>query len=124
MMVEVAAADLSDDRLFRELHDRLSRHSPTEPFSPDELELLARATDRLQELSANRPTLITRAATLERLRVAGGPADENCDDCVADAMRAAWSMLSSSPAAPVKGTRPVALDDALIRDYTGVDADE
>jgi hypothetical protein len=121
---EVAAADPSDDRLFRELHDRLSRRSPTEPFSSDELELLARAADRLQQLSSDRPALITRAATLERLRVAEGPADENCDGCLADAIRAAWSMLSSPHATPVKGTRPVAIDDALIRDYAGVDADE
>ena len=121
---EVAAADPSDDRLFRELHDRLSRRSPTEPFSSNELELLAQAANRLQQMSTDRPALITRAATLERLRVAGGPADANCDDCVADAIRAAWSMLSSPHAAPVKGTRPVAIDDALIRDYAGLSTDE
>jgi hypothetical protein len=121
---EAAAADPSDDRLFRELHDRLSRRSPIEPFSPDEIELLGRAADRLQQLSTDRPALITRAATLERLRVAGGPAAGDCDGCIGGAIRAAWSMLSSPNATPVKGARPVAIDDALVRDYAGVDADE
>jgi hypothetical protein len=110
----------SDDQLFRELHDRLSRRSPTEPFDPDELELLARAADRLQQLSADRPALIKQAAQLEQLRAAGGPADEACEDCVADAIRAAWSVLSSLRAQPVQGARPVAADDPLTRDYAGL----
>jgi hypothetical protein len=118
---EVAATNRSDDRLFRELHDRLSRRSPTEPFSTDELGLLGRAADRLQQLSTDRPALITQAATLERLRVAGGPTNNGCEDCVADAIRTALSMLSSPQATPVNGTRPVAVDDALIRDYAGLD---
>ena len=114
------AAGRSDDQLFRELHDRLSRRSPTAPVAPDEIELLARAADRLQQLSAERPALITHAAQLERLRVAGGPANEDCEDCVADAIRTAWSLLSSPRARPVQGTRAVAVDDALIRDYAGL----
>lgn len=119
--VEAApAAGRSDDQLFRELHDRLSRRSPTAPFAPDEIELLARAADRLQQLSADRPALITQAAQLERLRVAGGAANENCEDCVADAIRTAWSLLSSPRARPVQGARAVAVDDALIRDYAGL----
>jgi hypothetical protein len=75
---EASAESESDDQLFRELHDRLSRRSPTEPFDPDELVLLARAADRLQQLSADRPALIKQAARLEQLRAAGGPAD-GCD---------------------------------------------
>jgi hypothetical protein len=117
---EAAAENQSDDALFRELHDRLSRRSPTEPFEPDELELLALASNRLQQLSSVRPALIKQAATLEQLRIAGGPANENCEDCVADALRTAWSMLSSPRAQPVHGARPVAVDDALIRDYAGL----
>ena len=117
---EAAAENRSDDALFRELHDRLSRRSPTEPFEPDELELLALAASRLQQLSSNRPALIKQAATLEQLRIAGGPANENCEDCVADAIRTAWSMLSSPRAQPAQGARPVAVDDALIRDYAGL----
>jgi len=117
---EAPAENRSDDRLFRELHERLSMRSPTEPFDPDELELLALAADRLQQLSPDRPALIRQAARLEQLRVAGGPANENCEDCVADAIRAAWSMLSSPHAQPVQGARPVAADDALVRDYAGL----
>jgi hypothetical protein len=117
---EASAESESDDQLFRELHDRLSRRSPTEPFDPDELVLLARAADRLQQLSADRPALIKQAARLEQLRAAGGPADESCEDCVADAIRAAWSVLSSPRAQPVRGARPVAADDPLIRDYAGL----
>ncbi len=120
---EAAAEDRSDDALFRELHDRLSTRSPTEPFDPDELELLALAADRLQKLSSDRPALIKQAARLEQLRVAGGPATANCEDCVADAIRTAWSVLTSPRAMPVRGARPVAVDDALIRDYAGL-ADE
>jgi len=117
---EVAAGDRSDDALFRELHDRLSRRSPTESFDPDELELLTRASDRLQQLSSDRPALINQAARLEQLRVAGGPANEDCEDCIADAIKTAWSMLSLPRAQPVQGVRPVAVDDALIRDYAGL----
>ncbi|MEJ2258319.1 MAG: hypothetical protein P8X98_15270 [Woeseiaceae bacterium] len=120
---ETAAANRSDDRLFRELHDRLSRRSPTAPFSPDELELLGRAAGRLQELSTDRPALITQAATLERLRVAGAPANDLCADCLADVLRTALLMLASPQATPVNGTRPVAVDDALIRDYVGLGTD-
>ena len=118
---EDSAGKQSGDRLFRELLDRLSRRSPTEPFDPDELELLARAADRLQQLSADRPALIRQAAQLEQLRVTRGSAIENCENCVADAIRAAWSVLSSAYALPVQGTRPVAVDDALIRDYAGLE---
>ncbi len=117
---ETAAEQRSDDALFRELHDRLSRRSPTEPFDPDELELLALAADRLQQLSSDRPALIRQAARLEQLRVAGGPANANCEDCVADAIKTAWSVLSSARAQPVRGARPVAVEDALIRDYAGL----
>jgi len=119
---EAAAEDRSDDQLFRELHDRLSRRSPTEPFDPDELELLALAADRLQQLSSDRPALIKQAARLEQLRIAGGPAIDTCEDCLADAIKTAWSMLSSPRAQPVQGARPVAVDDALIRDYAGLGA--
>jgi hypothetical protein len=111
----------SDRHLFRELHERLSRRSPAEPFDPEELGLLARAADRLQELAADRPALIRQAATLEQLRLSGGPAEADCEDCVADAIRAAWSALSSAYARPVLGARPVATDDALIRDYAGLE---
>jgi hypothetical protein len=117
---EARAESHSDGQLFRELHDRLSRRSATAPFDPDELELLARAADRLQQLSADRPVLIKQAARLEQLRAAGTPADEHCEDCVADAIRAAWSVLSSPRAQPVQGARPVAADDPLIRDYAGL----
>ena len=111
---------VSGDALFRELHGRLSRRSPTEPFDPDELELLALAADRLQQMSADRPALIKQAARLEQLRVAGGPAVDTCEDCVADAIKTAWSMLSSPRAQPIRGARAVAVDDALIRDYAGL----
>ena len=117
---EARAENHSDGQLFRELHERLSRRSPTAPFDPDELELLARATDRLQQLSANRPALIKQAARLEQLRASGTPADEDCEGCVADAIRAAWSVLSSPRAQPVQGARPVAADDPLTRDYAGL----
>jgi len=117
---QAPAAERTDDQLFRELHDRLSRRPPTEPFDPDELELLALAADRLQQLSSDRPALIKQAARLEQLRVAGGPATENCENCVADAIKAAWSVLSSPHAQPLQGARPVAVDDALIRDYAGL----
>ena len=117
---ETRAVDRSGDALFRELHDRLSRRSPTEPFDPDELELLALAADRLQQMSADRPALIKQAARLEQLRVAGGPAVDTCEDCVADAIKTAWSMLSSPRAQPIRGARAVAVDDALIRDYAGL----
>ncbi|MCO4812699.1 MAG: hypothetical protein KC572_13950 [Gammaproteobacteria bacterium] len=117
---EATAEARSDDRLFRELYDRLSRRSPTEPFNQDELDLLAQATVRLQELSADRPAFIKQAAVLERLRVAGGPANNTCEDCAVDAIRTAWSMLSSAQAQPVQGARPVDVDDALIREYAGL----
>ena len=118
---EAPAEGRSGDQLFRELHDRLSRRSPTEPFAPDEIDLLARAADRLQQMSADRPALIRQAAQLERLRVAGEPVNENCEDCFADAIRTAWSVLTSPRARPVQGARPVAVDDALIRDYAGLE---
>jgi hypothetical protein len=121
LLEEAPVEARSDDQLFRELFDRLSRRSPTEPFGTDELDLLARAADRLQQLAANRPALITQAAVMERLRVAGGPANETCEGCIADAIRTSWSVLSSPQAQPVHGTRPLAADDALVRDYAGLD---
>ncbi len=111
----------SDRHVFRELFERLSRRSPFEPFDAGELDLLARAANRLQQLSADRPALIRQAATLERLRLSGGPADANCEGCLADAARAAWSAMSSAHARPVPGARPVVIDDALLRDYAGLE---
>jgi hypothetical protein len=118
---EAGAGAESDRHLFRELHARLSMRSRVLPFDPEELELLARAAGRLQQLSSSRPALIRQAATLERLRLAGGPAETNCEDCLADGIRAAWSALSSAHARPVPGTRPVATGDALVRDYAGLE---
>ena len=53
--------------------------------------------------------------------VAGGPANETCEGCAADAIRTAWSVLSSTQAQPVHGARPLAVDDALTREYAGLD---
>jgi hypothetical protein len=111
----------SDGHLFRALYEQLSTRAPADPFSPDELDLLARAADRLQQLSAERPALIRKAATLEQLRLAGTPAAAGCEDCLDRAVRAAWSVLSSAYARPVGGGRAVDADDPLIRDYAGLE---
>ncbi len=121
--VEASGAQTAADKhLFRALFERLSTRAPDQPFDAEEIDLLQRAASRLQAQSAERPALIRQAAALEQLRLAGQPSPAGCDDCLATATSAAWSAVSSAHARPQGGVRPDAADDAMARDYAGLES--
>ncbi|KAA9131453.1 DUF4175 domain-containing protein [Marinihelvus fidelis] len=106
-----------DRVLFSALLDWISRANPAEPLDTDSRERLAHARNRLEQLSRQRPALITHAATIERVLVAGQLAVDDCPDCLPALRDALWTLLPAARAVPRTGQRDYMAGDPLVRDY-------
>lgn len=122
--VEKTQAEEADGRFFMRLYQLLNEPRGAASFTGKEVDLLNEASQRITELSQERPALIKQAATVELLLANGGLSLPDCASCMQGLRDTIWSLLPEAESEPQSGPAVGNADDDMAREYLRISSQE